>query len=1307
MRDGMGRPRKRSPTLVLALVALALGGAWAQDEEEPAGGDDRPRAGERLVLPIDDEAEVAFARVDDLAKRGQWDRVVKSLDALLESGGGALLPDDRRRGAGEAVALRTVRAEARRRLLALTGDGRAAWALVHDDAARALLAAAAGRADPAPLEALLARHPASELAGRARRLLLTRALERGDGGVALRQADGLLASADLDPAERARTHLARALALALLGRAGEAEDALASAGPEAQALVEARRAAVSGLRRAPPLLPPDASKLAWTRETFGFYEVDAGGSASWVEPQADEARVYVHDGSHAQAIDLATGRLAWRTALRPEDAFLRPDGPCRLALAPTVVACARPGGDVVGLRRDDGTLAWRRTLQELRLAARIELPATVEALVPAGPLVVLLLVVEHEATREVHAVAVDGAGGDVRWGLFLAGRTGGRRPAARGVAVDGALVVVTGLGVALAIEADSGELRWARRYKSQRDPENRERRGGIRGLPNVAVDGEELDAGPPEREGGLLAVRGLIWAAPPDARGLHAWDARTGEVRATHTEPGTDRLLGTAELEGGPAVVVRTSDGDLALATRERLKPLCDLGGELAGLPCVLGARAWLLRPVAGRGGELIEADLAAGTLKRLGAAPAPRGHLAAQGGRLVLAGPRGVWALGAASPPATVVAGPLATATDAASIAAVVTALGAPGFADREAALARLVAVGEPSRQALTAATTSPLPELRLRAATALAELDRKDRLARWRPLVQPSWEEQVPDLLVRLTHPNPEVRLEALRAFGGLEDDAVPPLLRELLADPDRRLGFAAATALLLRGDRAGVAHLAEAVKGGLPSDQLAAVEVLAAHGTAADADAVRPGLRSADGPVRCAAAAGLLALAGEAALPEVEPLLQDPDEAVRLAIVERLVALPPSAGVVAFLAKAAEDGAAAVRLAAVGRLAKGDVGGPVVLAALGRALGDELPDCARLAASRLYRLAVSAPDVSGIPADAIERASSPKRDKELRNWAAQIAIVFEKRGGFLSVETLTRFLSDEEPQVRGWKVSGLGWGDLLLARVKEVGLTRADVAALESATLSPVADVRVKALHVLSRSVAAPGAGRLLAAGLDDEHPTIRKNCQDWLLGKDGAVPDLLDEAGLVEALRVAVTSTRPEGRSNADALLAAAPRERLASALLAALRPGADVPPAVRDAAGARLAAITGVPWDPKATPLAAFGAQAVGAWRQAHPDRTPEGVLSALRDENPSTRFQAAQELAGLPVPFARNALGSSLDDPLEWVLKAKLEALVKVTGETFGSPRATSGPGLRERVQRARLWVAERARQDALQGSSR
>lgn len=1289
-------PPKRSLPLALALAALALGPAAAQEAPEEEGGSDQPRAGERLVLPVDDEAEAAFARVDDLAKRGQWDRVVKSLDALLDSGGGALLPSK----AGEAVTLRTVRAEARRRLLALSGDGRAAWALVHDDAARSLLESAAGRADPAPLEALLARHPASALAGRARRLLLTRALERGDAGVALRQADGLLASGDLEPAERARTHLARALALALLGRAGEAEDALTASGaPEA----EARRAQLAGLRRPPPVLPPDGSKLAWTRETFGFYEVDAGGSPSWVEPQADEARVYAHDGSHAQAVDLATGRLAWRTALRPEDAFLRPEGPCRLALGPTVVACARPGGDVVGLRRDDGAPAWRRTLQELRAAARIELPATVEALVPAGPLVVLLLVVEHDAVREVYAVAVDAAAGDVRWGLFLAGRTGGRRPAARAVAVDGALVVVTGLGVAVAIEADSGELRWARRYKSQRDPENRERRGGIRGLPNVAVDGEEIDAGPPERPGGLLAVRGVAWAAPPDGRGLFAWDARTGDVRAQHAEPATDRLLGAAELPDGPAVVVRTSDGDLALATRERLRPLCDLGGELAGDPCVLGGRAWLLRAsAAGRGGELIEADLAAGALKRLGAAPAPRGHLTAQGGRLVLAGPRGLWALGAAPPPAAA----LAAGVDAASIAAVVTALGAPGFADREAALSRLVAIGEPSRAALTAASESALAELRLRALTALAELDRKDRLARWRPLVQPTWEEQVPDLLVRLTHPNPEVRLEALRAFGGLEDEAVTPLLRELLADPDRRLGFAAATALLIRGDRAGVQQLAEAVKSGLPSDQLAAVEVLTAHGSAADADAMRPGLRSEDGPVRAASAAGLLALGGEAALPEVEPLLQDPDEAVRLAIVERLIAVPPTPGVVAFLARAAEDGAAAVRMAAVGRLAKRDVGGPVALAAMARALGDELPEIARTAASRLLKL-VLAPgaDLSTFPVDALERASSPKRDKELRHWAAQIAMNYTGRGGYPTVEMLTRFMSDEEAEVRGWAYGGRSWGGFLLERVKEAALTPAEVAALGTAASSPIADVRVKALHVLSRAVVAPGAGRFLAGALDDEHPAIRKSCQEWLLGKDGAAPDLLDEAAIIEALRVAVTSTLPEGRTAADALLATAPRERLASALLAALRPGADLPPAVRAAAGARLAPITGVPFDPQADAAAAFGAQAVGAWRQAHPDRTLEVVLQELRDENPSTRFQAAQELAGLPVPFARNALGSSLDDPLEWVLKAKLEALVKVTGETFGSPRATSGPGLRERVQRARLWVAERAREDALRGS--
>ena len=56
-------------------------------------------------------------------------------------------------------------------------------------------------------------------------------------------------------------------------------------------------------------------------------------------------------------------------------------------------------------------------------------------------------------------------------------------------------------------------------------------------------------------------------------------------------------------------------------------------------------------------------------------------------------------------------------------------------------------------------------------------------------------SWQEQIADLLNRLTHPNPEVRLESLRALGSIQDDEVALLLVDLLADPDPRVAFTAA--------------------------------------------------------------------------------------------------------------------------------------------------------------------------------------------------------------------------------------------------------------------------------------------------------------------------------------------------------------------------------------------------------------------------------------------------------------------------------------------------------------------------------
>ena len=75
-------------------------------------------------------------------------------------------------------------------------------------------------------------------------------------------------------------------------------------------------AAIARAHEAPPAAPPERpATKAWAQPVLGYYETvpaDGGPTRPWSVPEVDLARVYVHDGSHAQAVDLATGKLAWR-----------------------------------------------------------------------------------------------------------------------------------------------------------------------------------------------------------------------------------------------------------------------------------------------------------------------------------------------------------------------------------------------------------------------------------------------------------------------------------------------------------------------------------------------------------------------------------------------------------------------------------------------------------------------------------------------------------------------------------------------------------------------------------------------------------------------------------------------------------------------------------------------------------------------------------------------------------------------------------------------------------------------------------
>lgn len=1224
----------------LPLLALALTGVLAPSA--PAQG----QTDERLILPLDPDAHDALARLEELGQRGQWDRVVLGLDELLRRGGDRLIRTD--------TGFTTVRAEARRRLRALEGRGRDAYRLVHEARAQALFEAALLTADATALERLIAEHPASAgWVARARALLVGRHVEAGRPEAALAHLDALLADPQAAPETLAGWRRQRVVALALAGRVGEARAAL---GDPVQGAWRDLATWIESVAPRPAEVPRAPHELSWAREVVGYYE--HGEEASpWSQVRCDGAAAYGHDASHAYAVALATGKVLWRTPLRGVDAFRRPEGPCRLALGPGRVVCVLPGSaGVVGLERESGRLLWRRSLDDLKREGDVDFPgALVGEPCVVGDVATLLLVTDHEE-REVHLLGVDLDDGRVRWSAFLASDAVAADPRPALVAAAGRALVATGLGTVSAVDAH-GEVLWVRTYRSARDEAARSRgRWGGR-----AFVGGQREAAP---QGGAgctaLVARGLLWVAPADGDGVLIYDLERGEPRGGIRHRGL-QLVGVARLERQEDVVAIDASGVALLLGRGSAKAC---GTEPIGVPlatpAVVGDRLYVPR----REG-VFELELASGRQRRVGgwSGSLGMGHLEVAGGRLLVASPRGLFGFGAAPAPAPELPEPR-----------LVAALGDPSWTVRKAASEALRCRGEAARAQLEAAARSPDTEVALRAGELLGELERVERLDRWRPLIKPEWRIAVTDLLNRLTHPNAEVRLEALTALAGLTDPDALALVRDLLADRDPRVAFTAAAALLERGDRQGVARIHQALARGVAPDRLRAADLLQERGAAEDLPPLVAALADPEADVRAAAVRGVLRLGKDGALEQARAMLQDDQERVRMAVLEGLQHLTSDAAV-ELLAAAAADPNDAIRARAVASLV--EVRTPAAYKALAGVLADPVRETARSAAQALYRV-VQGRDALAIPAEALE-AGSAQRDPTYRNYVAQITMRFVARGGVVSVKTLIRFMSDAEDQIRGYHLvrGGAGWSDLLQEQVARVGCSEAEVAALVEAGLHERVEVRQAAYAALART-SGPGRGAALVQGLGDAEAAVRELASAALL----ADPLLLDPAAVRALLQTALSAERPEAKRAAAAVLEGAPREQAVAGLLPLLRSD-DAP--LRVAAGERLGALAGgaVAWSAEAPAGAAADAFALWWWRERHPGRTPEAVLAALDDPNPSHRWRAAQEAAGLPLPEVGRALArSTLGERLPWVLSEKLKALVAQAGEPLGFAEGLDAAGL-------------------------
>jgi HEAT repeat-containing taxis protein len=1257
--------------LLLPLVLAAP--AWAQDQEPPSS---------RLLLPEDLEAASKLRKLEELGKRGQWDKVVLGLDRLLLEGGSKLVKVE----GGFA----SVRAEARKRLLALQGRGRAAYLLAHEEEAKTLVRIGRKSSRPDPFERVLAEHPATPQAVRARRLVANRYLEQGNFGAALTHLNALLE----DPRAASLSSEARrlrVLTLAFLGRKGAVASALDTVAEGERAQIKARAESILGSGGAtlgPP--PAEPGSLAWRRPVFGYYETESGGSQPWSTAQSDGLAVYVHDGSHAQSVDLMTGRVLWRRSLGEVDAFVRPEGRCTLGLGRSAVLCLE-AKRLTALDQGSGDPIWQRPLTALQREAGVDFDASLATDTPPaiiGGTAVVALVTEHR-DREVHLLGLSLETGKLLWSMFVAAETGGAIPRPALLAGGGRCFVVTGHGATAAVNGE-GELLWVRTYASQRDA----KRGGGGGRFPFGRGRRERPGATPALRSSLALAGGSLWIAPGDGKGFTALDPKDGSPRGGHAAKEA-RLIGVRGLGVVGLDLSASQTTRLSHIDRAELRDVFKFSGKPHEHQVAWSADR-LYRSEAGR---LFVHDLGLRNATEYKIDGTSRGSLVVAAGRVVAAAPSGLEAFGATPAPSKALGG---------EAEAILAALGDEGFLTREAASTAVLATGSVvTQELLIAAVGEREPEVALRATIALGELERRQRLVEWRPLTKPEWEGKVPDLLNRLTHPNPEVRLQALSALGKLEDPDVNTLLVELTEDRDQRVAFYGASALLEKGDRRGMRLVARALAGELPApDRIKAARLLIDHGQPEDADLALPALADAEAEVRALAIHAALKLSEGRLLPQIEPLARDPDPSVRLALIEAVTDLVAvNARAKAIVSKAITDPDDRVRLAVVTRLAKLQT--VDACRVLCRALGDSVRQTATIAAkavnSELQRKVVNGRKLTLAEREArvlalvdprgLEEGARHKEDFN-RNFVAQLSLRYLDAGGRLSVETLCRFASDRRKLIRTYRIAGKPWAGFLLDAVNGKAVGRSDVAAIASLTLEKDPNTRIQAYQVLTSAGTAPGRSEVLVQGLGDEHPAVRRDVAGWLSPPLGKGKSLIDLPAARAILAMVHGDGREEGKAAARALLKSAGADRLAPHLIE-LVADAKLPNKSWVLATETLAALSKgkVPYDLSAT--RAEMAKRFRRWwfKTQHGEEGGDDLSRALQSKNPSERFMAARKAAKLPTPTMRRALIASLkDESTGWVLKEKLQALVKVSGRDFGFKRTLKLPELKACAQRFMAW---------------
>lgn len=1038
----MHTPKALSLPAVLGALCLLAGlsaeqTAWAQFR--PPG-----RAVKReLYIEVDDSGVELLRRAKRYIDIGDWALAVQLYDKILTDPKFAtMLTKD-----AETGVILGLRSRVRGILLKMPPEGRHAYRLLRKvDAQRTWKLGEQG--DITELQKLMNVYPASGYAGKAACRLAEIGLEEGRFDQAVSAARRALTSfsTELTKQERLRALRVWAYGESMQRHPESVEEVVKkiSAIDEKQAteVLKTTNQLILSLPERVSGKAPELEDVKWVHSFSEFYS-ESHFPRPMSEPVTDGERIYFHNSNYAYCLSVRTGKLLWRTSLKPDAAdFHIPAKLCRLVMNNSRLVLTVDGEGLVCLESATGNSLWTISQQAVRDAVDTGTPMILSDRIYCENGRVYIPSVTAGDNHEYRVLCFELETGRFLWSTLVCSIRGGSAGGGFTLSINGSrMYALTGDGVLASLGSDDGSLLWVKEYGQ----------GGKRGrTPVVAVSG------------------GRLLVAPPEMNSVFVFDAFTG------------KQLGRGQNKGGPAILGTFRGAFVRLYRNGELRTgpggarlIAGLGKKLNVVcrPRIVNKYCYFSLQKG-----VFAIDLTNGNRTNLRAWMELAGRVVPAGDRLVVVTARGAVAFGGqAQVPAVAWLKDKEKVADPAFLA---KRLASDSWAEREAASKALMALGKGSQEALTASAQSPDLEVSIRAADLLYELSRDVRKKRWNKQIRPEWVAAVPDLLNRLTHRNPKVRLDSLERLGEIVDPDIVVLFRELLVDPSPSLKLKAARLLYLRGDRSGFEVFKEIIEKGSSKQRLEIVNTLATRKTKSDRMKDFPLLtlllNDKDPKVLAPAAVLLTEIGDRKAVPVVKKLIGHKTVEVRVAVIRSLGNLQlDSVGPV--LAPLVKDKSEYVRSEAIKALSFIET--KVAAEALCIACLDKKVLNARAAMKGLVRLSAALPS-NTIPVKTLMKLLDSK-DADVRRDAAMMM----KERTDRPMEIMVRLALDPSAEVRG---------NTLTEIYNRAGPQHVKV--LEPLASAKDSEVRYAAVQIIGE-LSSPKAEPVLLKFLEDSDAQVR--------------------------------------------------------------------------------------------------------------------------------------------------------------------------------------------------------------------